>query len=108
MYGAANCVFEATRFRHAPYPHRTAVPIAQGRIESAFKTRGQTVQGAEGAPAQPHVAAARRPRTQPSPCAAVSTAGFPAASLFPVSARSQSRNARASGFSPDPGATARK
>ena len=60
----------------------------------------------EATPAQPTVAAA--PRTQPSPCGAVSTAAFPAAPLFPVSARSQSTNARASGFSSDPGATARK
>ena len=48
------------------------------------------------------------PRTQPSPCGPVSTAAFPAAPLFRVSARSQSRNARASGFSPAPGAVARK
>ena len=49
------------------------------------------------------------PRTQPSPCAAGTTAAAcPAASRSRVSARSQSRNARAAGFSPDPGAVARK
>ena len=87
-------VLEVIDFRRAPYRHRAAVPIPQQHIKTAFKARGQA--RVPKAPRQPTVAAARRPRTQPSPCAAG------------VSARSQSRNARASGFSPDPGATGRK
>ena len=47
------------------------------------------------------------PRSQPSSRAS-RTAGSSAASLFRDSARIQSRNARASGLSPEPGAIARK
>ena len=76
-------VLEVIDFRRAPYRHRAGVPIPQQHIKTAFKARGQA--RVPKAPRQPTVAAARRPRTQPSPCAAGAAAGFPAATLFRVS-----------------------
>ena len=82
------CVSEPTDCTLAPSPHRAA--MHQERSQGAGSRR-------------------LSPRTQPSPCAAGTTAAAcPAASRSRVSARSQSRNARAAGFSPDPGAVARK
>ena len=84
------------RFRARTVPTSRRYFLPQGHVKGAF--RGRQV-GVPKAPAlQPAVAAARRPQPKP----------LPPAAGFPASARSQSRNARASGFSPEPGATARK
>ena len=104
--GAISLRVRRDQFQARPLPASRRCFMPQGHIEGAFK--GATGQGVQGARVQPVVAAARRPQPQPSPREAGSATGFPAASLLRVSARSQSRNARASGFSPEPGAIARK
>ena len=93
-------------FGRAPYPHRAAVFYRNDR--SRAPAGGRDSPACRRTPVQTVVATAPRRQTQPLPRGAGPAAGFPGASLFRVSARSQSRNARAAGLSCEPGATARK
>ena len=96
------------RDRSQARPIRIAPPFpATGTYRERLRG-AETGQAVEGVRVQPAVAPARRPQTQASPRGSGFAAGFPAASLFCVSVRSQSRKARASGLSAEPGATARK
>ena len=83
------------RFRHPSHAPSRAAGIARRPVPNR---NGR----------EPAHAAGRRLQTLPSLRGVGSAAGLPPAALFRVSARSQSRNALASGFSPEPGAIARK
>ena len=80
------------------FPPRAEVASSSGRTASC-RRRPRV---------RPAVAAARCPQNRSSPPGAGSSEGFSTALLVRVSARSQSRNARASGLSAEPEAIARK
>ena len=83
-----------------PFPAAGTHP---GRLRAAG-----TGHAVEGSRVQQAATPAGTPQAWPSPLGSGSAAGFPAASPLPVSAPIHSRNARTSGLSPDPGATAMK